>query len=270
MAFRPRLSPRAEAISLAVLAGVGVLTTVSGLALTALVFAGRHPLVAGMFGWCERLSRALPWWVGFPATLALVALLLGGAAVTVRFLQARPAKNAPGMVVVDSDSSLAYSVAGRAGQIVVSKGLLARLTPDERRVVFAHEAAHLRFRHHRLLWLADVAALNPMLRPTRARLRFALERWADEEAVCVVGDRKLVARAITAAALVSVSDAPRAALHIEGSGVVERVEALLSPASVARPVAAGLAAVAVLAAGGMLMMSALPHLAHLITHLCGV
>ncbi|MDQ6945167.1 MAG: M56 family metallopeptidase [Actinomycetota bacterium] len=264
------MSPRFEATILAGLAGISVLTTVFALVLTALVFAGRHPLVAGLFGWCERLSRALPWWVGLPATLALIGLLFGGGAVTVRFLQARPAKDAPGVLVVGTDLLLAYSVAGRAGQIVVSNGLLARLTPDERRVVFAHEAAHLRLRHHRLLWLADIAALNPLLRPTRARLRFALERWADEEAVGIVGDRNLVARAIAAAALVSVGESPRAALGVAGSGVVERVEALLRPASVSRPVAASLSAVAVMLGGALLTVAAVPVLAHLITHLCGV
>lgn len=270
MNFRFSLSPRFEAVGLAVLAGIGVLTTVSGLALTTLIFAGRHPVVAGLFGWCERLTRSLPWWVGLPATVALIGLLVGCATVTVRFVQARPPKDAPGIMVVDSDTPMAYSVAGRGGQVVVSNGLLARLTPDERRVVFAHEAAHLRLGHHRLLWLADVAALNPLLRPTRARLRFALERWADEDAVGVVGDRHLVARTITSAALVSADDSPRAALGIEGSGVVERVEALLNPADVTPPLAASIAAVAVMAAGATLTISAAPLLAHLITHLCGI
>ena len=37
MNFRSSLSPRLEAIALAVLAGIGVVTTVSGLALTTLV-----------------------------------------------------------------------------------------------------------------------------------------------------------------------------------------------------------------------------------------
>lgn len=270
MNCRSRLSPRLEAISLAVLAGIGVVTTVSGLALTTLVFVGRHPAVAELFGWCERLSRSLPWWVGLPATMALIGLLAGCVTVTARFVRARPAKDAPGMRVVNSDSPIAYSVAGRAGQIVVSRGLLVRLTPDERRVVFAHEAAHLRLRHHRLLWLADVAALNPLLRPTRTRLRFALERWADEDTVDVVGDRHLVARAITSAALVSADESPRAALGIEGSGVIERVEALLNPASVTPPLAAGIAGIAVMAVGAALTISAAPLLAHLITHLCGI
>ncbi len=255
---------------MATLAAAGIAVTVTGLVLTSLVFAGRAPVVAGVLGWCARLTGTLAWWLGVPAAVGLVGLAVGTGTVTARFLRARPAKGAPGMIVVPTVEPLAYSVGGRGGQIVVSTGLLARLDADERRVVFAHEAAHLRLQHHRLLWLADVAALNPLLRPVRTRLRFAVERCADEEAARRVGDRALVARTVARAALASLADTPAGALGMDGSGVVDRVEALLAPTTVAAPtraVAAGFVAVAL---GAALTLSQWPRLAELFTHLCRV
>jgi Zn-dependent protease with chaperone function len=51
---------------------------------------------------------------------------------------------------------VAYALGGRAGGVVVSRGLLAVLDDDERDAVLAHELAHLRLGHHRLLWFALV------------------------------------------------------------------------------------------------------------------
>lgn len=267
---RPRISPRVEAAGLAALATLAIAATLIGLALTTLVLAGRAPVVAGILGWCARLASGLPWWMGLPASACLVALLLGVATVTLRYVRSRPAKGAPGVLVVDAEEPLVYSVGGRGGQIVASTGLLAKLTSVERRVVFAHEAAHLRLRHHRLLWLADVAALNPLLRPLRARLRFALERAADEEAVRKVGDRALVAKTVARVALLSFGEAPSQALGMNGSGVVDRVEALLAPAAVGAPTRAVVAAVGTVLVGTSLSLSQGPRLAELISHLCGI
>jgi Zn-dependent protease with chaperone function len=60
--------------------------------------------------------------------------------------------------VVASSRPFAYSLGGRAGGVVVSRGLLALLDGDERDAVLAHELAHLRLRHHRLLRFAQVVS----------------------------------------------------------------------------------------------------------------
>lgn len=70
--------------------------------------------------------------------------------------------------------------------IVVSNGLLDALSPTQVAAVVRHEAAHLRYRHQRLLTLATVADrvlgwLPPVAR-SAAALHLAVERWADEEA----------------------------------------------------------------------------------------
>lgn len=264
------LSPSVEAAGLALVATFAVTCTVIASAATAMGLVARMPQVASMLGWCERLAGSSPWWLGVPAATYLAALLVGGTAVSVRHLRARPAKDAPSVVVVDTAQVFAYSLGGRGGQVVASRGLLEQMDPQERRVIFAHEAAHLRLGHHRLLWLADLAALNPLMRPLRRRMRFALERAADEEAVRAVGDRALVARTVGRAALLSFDRAPSQALSIEGSGVVGRVEALLSPAEVAPPAAALLASAALVGLASCLAWSQSTHLAGLAQHLCAI
>ncbi len=268
--FRWRVAPSGEAAVLAVMASAALTCVVIASAAMAASLVARMPPVASMFGWCERLAGSSPWWLGVPAAAYLAILLAGGTAVSVRHLQARPAKDAPRVVVVDTAQVFAYSLGGRGGQVVTSRGLLEQMDPDERRVIFAHEAAHLRLGHHRLLWVADLAALNPLLRPLRTRLRFALERAADEEAVRAVGDRALVARTVGRAALLSFDRAPSQALSIDGSGVVGRVEALLSPAEVAPPAGALVASSAAILLAGTVAWSQWTHLAGLAHPLCAI
>jgi hypothetical protein len=123
---------------------------------------------------------------------------------------------------------LAYSIAGGGGQIVVSAGMMQCLTGDERQALFAHERAHLHYRHHWYLWIADVASAVPPIRPLAQLLRFNVERWADEEAAWQVGDRTIVASAIARAALAQTERLPVEALALSGTGVRARVEALLA------------------------------------------
>ena len=266
--LRWRISPRGEAACLGLMATFALTCTVIASAAATVGLVARIPLAASVFGWCERLAGSSPWWLGIPAATYLAVLVAGGTAVSVRHLQARPAKDAPGVVVVDTAQVFAYSLGGRGGQVVTSRGLLEQMDPEERRVIFAHEAAHLRLGHHRLLWLADLAALNPLMRPLRKRMRFALERAADEEAVRAVGDRALVARTVGRAALLSLDRAPSPALSIDGSGVVGRVEALLSPAEVAPPAGSLVASAALIVVAFSLAWSQWTHLAGLAHHLC--
>ncbi|MER8040107.1 M56 family metallopeptidase [Streptomyces hydrogenans] len=116
-------------------------------------------------------------------------------------------------------------------RIVVSRGMLGRLGPAERRALFAHERAHLTGRHDRLLLVARLAAAaNPFLRPLRTAVTYSAERWADEEAAVRVGSRRAVARAIGRAALASGGAGPAALPAFAVAGPVpRRVAALLAP-----------------------------------------
>ncbi|MFI7545082.1 M48 family metalloprotease [Actinoplanes sp. NPDC049599] len=138
-----------------------------------------------------------------------------------------------GMVVADWSAPLAVAVPGRPGHhghLLVTTGILRVLDADERRVVFAHERAHLVHHHHRLVAAAAAAAVvNPLLIPVREAVTYLVERWADEEAAAAVGDRALTGQAIARAALAMVDSGPAAALGINGGTAVHRVRALAQP-----------------------------------------
>ncbi|MGW1159762.1 M56 family metallopeptidase [Streptomyces sp. NPDC002513] len=122
------------------------------------------------------------------------------------------------------------------GRVVVTTALLDGLAPAERRALFAHERAHLTSGHHRYLLAVRLAArANPFLAPLRTAVVYTTERWADEEAARTVGSRRVVARAIGRAALLSRgTPAPTLAGLAAAGPVPRRVAALLAPAPVAR------------------------------------
>ncbi|HEV7707740.1 MAG TPA: M56 family metallopeptidase, partial [Asanoa sp.] len=131
-----------------------------------------------------------------------------------------------GLVVADWEAPHAIAVPGTPGHVLITTGLLRALDGRERRVVLAHERAHLRHRHDRLVSVAAAAAaVNPLLVPLRDAVAYQAERWADEEAAAQVGDRGLVARCVAKAAL-----AASPVLALGGTSVVERVHALRRPA----------------------------------------
>jgi hypothetical protein len=114
----------------------------------------------------------------------------------------------------------------------VTTGILCALDADERRVLFAHERAHLSYHHHRLVTAAAVAAaLNPLLVPVREAVAYLVERWADEDAAATVGNRDLTARAVARA---TVEPGPLGALGMTGGAAVLRVQALGVPAPARR------------------------------------
>jgi hypothetical protein len=193
--------------------------------------------LAQVHGVAERLTWCNSYVASHRETIAPLSLLALGAlsGVTVsavvarrrqRALRAR--RDAGALAVLTSDEPTAFVLPGRPGQIVVTTGMLRSLDADERRVLLEHELAHLRLRHHRYVRAAQLAtAVLPILGPVLAKVRFATERWADEEAARVVGDRALVARAIARAALVQ-PRAPAGALSFNDSDAVARVEAMLT------------------------------------------
>ncbi|EST30406.1 hypothetical protein N566_21435, partial [Streptomycetaceae bacterium MP113-05] len=195
------------------LTAVGVLLAgCSTLCLALLMVVGTAQLPGNPLpdGWSDpEVRAAVPGeeYLGKGSILALVAVLAGGLTSLVRHWRTRlRAHRALAGLPVDELAVLpdgcAYAYAlpagwGRRGRIVVSTAMLEHLEPGERRVLVAHERAHLAGSHHRLLLLAQVAAqANPLLRPLRDAVHYHAERWADEEAAGVVGDRWTTARTV--------------------------------------------------------------------------
>ncbi len=245
------------------------------LALSLDALGGFHP-VHRWFAWCPELhlgSRAtVTIGVGASALLAWSGLRLTRAWWRHRHQQRRRPDCGPdGVLILPAVEPAAFAVPGRRGGVVVSVGMIEALPPREREVLWAHERAHLRHRHHWYLHAADAAAAAaPGLGRLRSHVRFATERWADEDAATAVGgDRHLVARAISRAALAS-ADHQNVQLALAGEGVTGRVAALVGSGprrfapAVGVAVAAGMGAVTV---GGSTVQ--LHHLIALVGHVCG-
>jgi Zn-dependent protease with chaperone function len=142
------------------------------------------------------------------------------------------------LTVLDDPAPDAYAMPGLPGKIVVTAGMLEALDDRERQVLLAHERAHLAGAHFAFTALAQLAAAaNPLLRPLAGAVGFSVERWADERAARITGDRRLVARTIAKAALLAQGHAggtPAAALgmaagSLRGAGPIpRRVAALLA------------------------------------------
>lgn len=199
--------------------------------LLSLAFLAHVPLVGNGFQWCAKAVDAHGH-IGAPVGIPASVLAIIGSWHAVRTLRAtrRLRHDLPGHVqIAENEHPFAMTLPGRAGQVVLSSGLVDLLDEEEQQVVLAHEAAHGRYRHDRYLLVAAVASSTiPMLRPLAARLQFSLERWADEAAVNVVGDRQLVAVTLGKVAL-STPPALAGVLPFAGLGVAARVATLLGP-----------------------------------------
>ncbi|MGW2281820.1 M56 family metallopeptidase [Streptomyces sp. NPDC001770] len=212
-------------------------------------------------GWSDpEVRAALPYEdrTGLVAIGVLGAVVAGCVTTLVRHVRTRVAAaralgtgggagSGSGVRVVESPAPYAYAlpggpVSGRprgaagTGRVVVSSALLDCLEPAEQQALFAHERAHLAGRHHRYLLLTQLAArANPFLVPLRTAVAYTTERWADEEAARAVGSRRVVARAVGKAALVSARSPFEGLAGFAAAGPVPlRVAALLDPAPTAR------------------------------------
>lgn len=191
------------------------LATLSSAALGVLVVAGlvRLPPAAWLGHWSLAVVRADD--PVSKAEAALAGLLLAGAAYAgVRLLWRRlralaaatfEAACLPGidqLVIVDDPAAEAYALPGLPGRVVVSTGMLEALDDADREAMLAHERAHLAAHHYAFVAAAHLAAAaNPLLRPLATAVAYTVERWADERAAAVCGDRRQVARAVGKAAL---------------------------------------------------------------------
>ncbi|SDL39047.1 M56 family metallopeptidase [Streptomyces indicus] len=240
------LHPRAATWLLTVVAGVMALCSTLCLALVMVVGTAQLPGNPLPDGWSDpEVRAAVPFdeVVGKAAIPALVAVFAACVRtlwrhhrVRVEAHRALLGTSATSVAVLDDVAPYAYALPGHRDRIVVTTGLLGRLQPAERRALFAHERAHLTHRHHCFLLAVQLAArANPFLRPLRTAVVYTAERWADEEAAGAVGSRRVVARAVGKAALVS-RGAPAVTLAgLAAPGPVpRRVAALLAPAPVVR------------------------------------
>jgi hypothetical protein len=248
-----RRLPPAAATRLLVLGGL--LAASSGvfiLGVLAFTWIGQFPLVAAQGAWSPTALRSDSPVSPGPAIvsgalvgLAALSLILTSArrvwALLAVHRSCRDLTVVGGLVVLDDDRPEAFTTAQPAGRIIVTTGLLRTLTPQQRRVLLAHETSHLT--HHHAWWnlAADLAAaVNPLLRPTARAVATAVERWADEDAARTAGDRRLVAATLVhVAQLQSRFTGPTVAAAggpaATGGDVVARVRALLAPAPPRRP-----------------------------------
>jgi len=251
-----RLPPAAATwlLSLSAIVLAAASSAVLGLlALTALV---RIPLVDSLGRMSGPvISHGDP--ASVPVAITAGAVLAAAAAAACRAMWRRAAalitaglqaRRLPGrqqvVVVTDDEAADAYTLPGVPCRIVITSGMLRALSPPERQVLLAHERAHARGLHYLFTTAARLAAAaNPLLRPVAAATGYAVERWADERAAAVTGDRDLAARAIARAALAATAAPPRHPAPVAGvlgavSGparmrragpVPRRVAALLRP-----------------------------------------
>lgn len=144
------------------------------------------------------------------------------------------ARSGGGTAVDRQPEPYAHVLPGRGGRIVVSQGLLDLLDDAELDVVLAHEQAHSRLRHDRVLLATHLLAAGlPLMWPIARRISFALERIADEHAARRCGSREFVARTIAKVALSQHVRGPRMALGISSVGVAARTRALTARAPLA-------------------------------------
>lgn len=262
------------AVRLLTAVAVVVSVTVMGvLVLVAAGFAARVSLLAPVLASCPVIPahHEVSYLEGVSASILLAVGLLRVLMVRRRWRQAVSCADGRRFRIVDDAEFIAFAVPGDPGCVVVSRGLLDRLEPRERKVVFAHERAHLRLGHHRYLYASELAAaMAPFLMPLAAQIRLATERSADESAVdALEGDRRLVARVLARVALTQVSH-DRLLAAFGGSSVPLRVQALIGPPrhrslGIVGAVAVGSVAIAAAVAGAV----QLHHFAELVSHLCG-
>lgn len=210
-----RLDPRQATWLLTSAAAALAGCSTVALALLAAYVAARAPVLAAAGDYSEPVLRR-----GAPVSAAVgaaAALALAGAVVAVvvmfrnrahalaeSYRRAAGLHADGGIVVVPGPAIEAYALPGSPGRIVVSDCLLDHLDDRRQTALIAHEQAHLAGRHHLFAAMARLAAAaNPLLLPVARTVEYTVERWADEQAAAVTGDRRLVAETISEVALLA-------------------------------------------------------------------
>ncbi len=280
--FARRLHPRLATWLLTTAAVVLAVCSTLALGLLAMTGIARIPIVAtlGRFS-LDVLHHKDPaaLSIGWGSAVLLTAVTAAAVRTLWRRLRAlaasyQQAHHLPGtgqVVVLPDAAAEAFALPGSPGRIVVSTGMLDTLDPAERTVLLAHERAHLTSRHHAFHTIVHLAAAtNPLLRPVARAVGFTIERWADEQAAAITGDRRLTARAVGKAAIAAARTAPGhrrrrpglalgvtgTAPSLAGAGAVPRRVAALLAAPPGRHLLLVAAAMAVLAGSGISVLEA--------------
>jgi hypothetical protein len=278
LAARPlaaRLEPRLATWLLTAAAVALATCSTAALALLAAFAAARTPLLAALGDYSRLVvmrNDPIPVLGGSIAALALAGVAAGvvvifrnrASALAESYRRSAALYADDSVVIVPGPSIEAYALPGRPGRIVVSDCLLDRLDPASQAALIAHEQAHLSGRHHLFVTVARLAAAaNPMLLPLARAIEYTTERWADEHAAAVTGDRRLVAQTIGRVALMAsphCGRVPSMALSVAGpraarvsvaraGPVPRRVAALLTEPPRPRVILLVACAAIVLAAG---------------------
>ena len=128
--------------------------------------------------------------------------------------------------MIDVEQPLAYCLPGLRQRVVVSEGVVARLSREELIAVLAHERAHLRARHD-LVLEAFIALHEAFPRVVRSKsalgaVELLVESLADDQAV------RATAPTTLGRALVACADAvaPRGAMAVGGPTTLARIHRL--------------------------------------------
>jgi Zn-dependent protease with chaperone function len=275
-----RLEPRHATWLLTAAAVALTACSLAALALLAAYAAARAPFLAAAGDYSQQVVRRgapIPAAAGVAAALALT-----GAAVAVTIMVRNRARALAesyrraaglhaedGIVVVPGPAIEAYALPGRPGHTVVSGRLLDCLDDRRQAALIAHEQAHLASRHHLFTTVARLAAAaNPLLVPVARSVDYTVERWADEHAARVTGDRRLVAVTIGRVAMLATPGRlPAATLGMVRAGsrrvsvawagpVPRRVAALLGPPPRSRALLMAAAVLIVLVTGASAVQAA--------------
>ena len=258
-----RLEPRLATWLLTAATVTLAVFSTAALALLAASALARVPFLAALGDYSQPVLRSgnpVPAVAGSAAALLLTAAAVAVAVVIRARARAlaesyrRAARMASGgrVVVVPGHALEAYALPGSPGRIVVSGRLLDALDDRGRAALLAHEHAHLDGQHHLFTTVAYLAAAaNPLLIPVARAVDYTVERWADERAAAIPGDRRLVASTIGRVALLATArpsrlraaalgitgtlgiagarGRPRLALRLPAGPIPRRVAALLAP-----------------------------------------
>lgn len=135
------------------------------------------------------------------------------------------------LVILPTVLNVAVSVEGTPNQVVISEGLAQVLSDRECASVIAHEVAHLRHGHHRMLVMASIVdrafCRLPLVHRSVQALRCGVERWADEAVIAEWPEAQTHLRSALVKVTLSALG-PSIAAFSDGDAVLERLRALES------------------------------------------